>query len=135
MMKRNGKLDPLTEFYYAYGSNMNQERMLDRVGTGFSTVGGAILPNYQLCFNKKATGFNGCGYANVVTETGTNVEGVLYKVTKDMIVSLDGFEGVPHHYTRESIQVLLNGRPVQTWVYLATEEISGSNDLDDEKKW
>ena len=51
-------------FYFAYGSNMNPERVADR---GLFTRGetGATLRGFRMLFNKRSTGIPGVGHANI----------------------------------------------------------------------
>jgi len=100
-------------YYYAYGSNMNQQRMIDR-GIKFTEVIPAKLEDYELRFNKisKKQG----AVANVVPKKGSVVEGVLYKV--EDISIMDRFEGAPKHYRR----IILNVSGIDAWVYVANQE-------------
>ncbi len=56
-------------FYYAYGSNMFQQRMLDRKITFFSRKFG-ILKNYKLVFNKISKSNNNTSFPNIVESIG-----------------------------------------------------------------
>jgi gamma-glutamylcyclotransferase len=99
-------------FYFAYGSNLNKKRMLDR-GVIIKNVIPAKLFNYELKFNKVS---KQGAVANVVPCKDSVVEGVLYDV--ETLVLLDKYEGYPKHYTR----VLLNIENVDAWVYIANRE-------------
>lgn len=99
-------------FYFAYGSNLNKKRMLDR-GVIIKNVIPAKLFNYELKFNKVS---KQGAVANVVFCENSIVEGVLYDV--ETLVLLDKYEGYPKHYTR----VLMNIENVDAWVYIANSE-------------
>ena len=66
-------------FYFAYGSNMNPERVADR---GLFTRGetGATLRGFRMLFNKRSTGIPGVGHANIEYDKKSVVEGVLYEL-------------------------------------------------------
>ncbi len=93
-------------FYFAYGSNMNPERMKARKVRVLSAEP-AKLYDYLLAFNKTSRLFPGSGVANIVSKEKGLVEGILYllKGEKDLL-TLDACEGVPEHYIR--IDVLVN---------------------------
>lgn len=93
--------------YFAYGSNMNPARMRRR-GVPFSSRRPARLPGYRLVFNKVAsTQPPGVGYANVVPDSLSQVEGALYAVEAQSLSALDACEGYPRHYRRASGPVIL----------------------------
>ena len=90
-------------FYFAYGSNMDQHRMLAR-GVKFSRAEKAVLGGYKISFNKQAYKKEGMGYTNIVEDEKSKVEGVLYTVT-DGLENLDRCEGFPDHYDKELVWV------------------------------
>jgi len=93
MQKKTNKL------YFAYGSNMNQERLEGRVGPVIK-IGKHVLRRWKLAFN--------CGYANnrfaniIMGAEGAveYVEGVLYELTPRQMRMLDNFEGYPLYYQK-----------------------------------
>ena len=92
--------------YFAYGSNMNPERMKQRIGWSPPSRG-AVLHDYQLMFDKQS---NDGGKANIRPLKGESVEGVLYQLAEKDLLSLDGFEGVlTGDYAREKLEVIING--------------------------
>lgn len=76
-------------YYFAYGSNIKQERLEFRVGK-VKYVSNHILLNYRLVFN--------CGnrfgdvFANIVKSNGDKVHGCLYELTPLQLSLLDGYE-------------------------------------------
>jgi gamma-glutamylcyclotransferase len=77
--------------YFAYGSNLDVERMEERTGP-VSILGTALLNSYLLKFHKK--GVDGTGKANVCY-TGVesdHVYGALYSITQEGKESLDRIE-------------------------------------------
>lgn len=72
-------------YYFAYGSNLFQDRLEARVGNVVS-VRAYRLDNYELVFN--------CGgFANVQPCEGDFVEGWLYELTPVQLGYLDKYEG------------------------------------------
>ena len=112
-------------FYFAYGSNMNPQRMLER-GVPFDQCMRADLSDHRLVFNKAGNGGMEA-YANAVPGKGERLPGLLYRIPlRALEGQLDGFEGVSlGHYQRVEMQVLISGGPlasvqrVNAWVYLA----------------
>ena len=89
--------------YFAYGSNMNPERMRER-GALFYSRQRLILPGYGLTFNKIVSTPN-AGVANIVPDENGVVEGVLYQVTLKGILNLDRYEHYPNEYDRVILRV------------------------------
>ena len=76
--------------YFAYGSNMNPNRMQRRC-PGAVPLGVARLPNYRLSERL---------YADIDFEEGASVYGVLYCIWDRHLDQLDLFEGYPRIYRR-----------------------------------
>jgi len=91
--------------YFAYGSNMNPERLIKRIGY-LPPLQKASLQDYAVVFNKPNAINPNEGFANIVPQAGAEVEGILYEVTDEDMGKLDQFEGVPNHYIRQSISVV-----------------------------
>jgi gamma-glutamylcyclotransferase len=108
--------------YFAYGSNMDISRMMDR-GVRIYSANKAVLKGHRLVFNKKASGGEN-GYANIVKSPKYTVQGVLYGIEKSGIKKLDKYEGFPSNYYREIIDVYVNRWRVSTWVYIAQPEMT-----------
>lgn len=80
-----------SQYYFAYGSNLNIEQMANRCPLA-EPVERAYLANFCLDFKTNVRGF---GVATIRPEYGSYVEGALYKITQDCLNSLDLFEGHP----------------------------------------
>ena len=105
--------------YFAYGSNMNPDRMKQR-GINFSKREHAILEGWKLLFNKIASRNPNEGYANIEREEGSIVEGILYEIQGSDVEKLDKYEGYPNHYERLNVRVRLdNGKEVEAVTYVA----------------
>ena len=72
--------------YFAYGSNLLQERLNWRIGKSIY-IGNHVLDNYKLVFNCK-------GFANITPSNGSKVEGSLYTITPDQLSELNFYEGL-----------------------------------------
>lgn len=108
--------------YFAYGSNMDKERMTER-GIHFTSRSFAQLVNYKLVFNKKATCHQNCAYANIIESVNSIVEGVLYTFQDTEIELLDYVEGYPEHYIGLEVMVKdKNGTAIHAITYKACEE-------------
>ena len=94
----------MSVYYFAFGSNMNRERMKERK-VEFTEMQKGSIKNWKLVFNKIKDKNKGIGYANIVPKTGSIVEGIIYKVSEDSMQKLDKFEGVPDHYQRKNMFV------------------------------
>ena len=98
---------PTTHLYFAYGANTNLDSMADRCPQAVS-LGAATLQDWQFRFAR---------HADVVRCPGDWVDGVLWEITDECLSNLDNFEGYPHYYIRETVQVEHNARTVDALVY------------------
>ena len=88
-------------YYFAYGSNMNLDQMAYRCPAA-SVVENVRLDGYRLTFCGRG---KGSGVATILPEEGSQVEGVLWKITPECEKSLDFYEGYPHLYGKETVLV------------------------------
>lgn len=108
-------------FYFAYGSNMNPERMKGR-NINFSSRKFVKLIDYKLVFNKKANGGN-FTYANIIESKNDYVEGALYEFPDNEIIHLDNAEGYPNHYDRLLVEVTdLENSQIEATTYIANKD-------------
>ncbi len=113
---------PSEACYFAYGSNMDEEKMELR-GAVFDEMIAAKAYDFRLTFNKIANLDMGIGYANIVPDKGSVVEGVLYHTDEESLLNLDRAEGVPTHYLRETIIVQDESENnFECFVYIANPE-------------
>ncbi len=77
-------------FYFAYGANCNNKKMLARCPNA-QKVGESILHDYQFIIDDR--GKNG-GCASVKKRTGSSVTGILWRIPNQEIETLDRAEGV-----------------------------------------
>jgi len=108
--------------YFAYGSNISENRMLNERKINFTSRKLATLKNYKLLFNKVSKKNCYLGFANVVESDGDIVEGTLYEICDSDINIIDRFEGAnttPKHYYRKTIEVICDDKIVNAIIYIA----------------
>ena len=110
--------------YFAYGSNMNRGQMHKRCpGSEFKCR--AFLQDYEFVFDGYSKNWGG-SVANIVQKNGNVVEGVIFKITKSDLGSLDRFEGEGSVYDRVELTVMDNeARNIQVYVYKRTGQKIG----------
>ena len=113
-------------YYFAYGSNMNPERMAVR-GLRHVSAEGARLHGYELVFDKVSQAHPTSAHANIRVRPGAIVEGVLYHLGNlTAIEGLDRFERTPINYSRELFAVHTQaGEAIWTWTYVANPAVRG----------
>jgi gamma-glutamylcyclotransferase (GGCT)/AIG2-like uncharacterized protein YtfP len=107
------------ELYFAYGSNLSTERMTARCPSA-EVFSRAVLHGFRLCFPRTHRNWPG-GVAGIVSSPGDDVEGVLYRLSAEDLLTLDGFENVAGgSYVRQRLELETpNGRIESAWVYIA----------------
>ena len=107
-------------WYFAYGSNMNSEQMIERDVIFTRRLRGEI-DGFRLMFNKIASKESGFGFANIVPQVGFSALGVLYAIEQSGLSLLDKYEGVEkNNYFRTKILVRLpSGNIMEAYVYIA----------------
>ena len=113
-------------YYFAYGSNMNPERVRAR-GLEYSQVLSGKLSGYELSFNKYSDKREGSA-ANIIRQENAVTEGALYLLSgEEQIIQMDPFEGFPDHYSRELLSIATKSETVKAWVYIANERFIRAN--------
>src|SRR5260370_39281611 len=96
-------------WYLAYGSNMNRGIFESRRGMRPIQAQPALLENYRLRFNL-AIGPGERAVANVESQAGARIWGVLYLITVEQSAHLDRTEGVPKGaYRRIPVRAIVDG--------------------------
>jgi len=114
--------------YFAYGSNMDPDRMREERKVFFLKRERAVLEGWRLLFNKIKRDLPGAGYANIVKDEGSIVEGVLYEIREEDLEKLDECEGYPRHYYRRKVKVRIeDGREVEALTYIANPDMTRSD--------
>ena len=99
-------------FYFAYGSNMNPARMQSRI-PGARLIGPGTLRGWAVRERL---------YADIDRSRKGRVDGVVYCITADELAVLDRYEGFPHVYASEIVNVrLAGGGSVKAITYTMTE--------------
>jgi gamma-glutamylcyclotransferase (GGCT)/AIG2-like uncharacterized protein YtfP len=89
-------------------------------GINFSKREHAILEGWRLEFNKVSSRNPKEGYANIVKNENSVVEGILYEASNSDLKTLDKYEGYPSHYGKIKIIVKMdNGEKVEAITYVA----------------
>jgi hypothetical protein len=96
---------------------MSARRIRHRLGWSPSRIA-VTLQDYLLAFNKQSA--DG-GKANIKVSSGDEVEGILYFVKEDDLLTMDTYEGVAEQqYKRLDIEVIdLSGRKMPAVAYVA----------------
>lgn len=101
--------------YFAYGSNMDLLQMDYRCPAA-KVIGNVCLMDYRLTFCSRNPD---SGVATILPEKGSFVEGVLWRITADCEKSLNRYEGYPHLYGKETLQVqTADGKIIQCMAYV-----------------
>lgn len=105
------------KLYFAYGSNINLDQMTVRCPAA-QVVGPVVLEGYELLFRGNS-GRN--GVATIASKEGSQVHGLLWKITPECERALDRYEGYPHLYGKEPVTVRCKeGSEVTVMAYVMT---------------
>jgi len=112
-----------TIYYFAYGSNLDVERLKER-RFEFSERIPAKLNGYKLTFDKISSRNPNERFANIQVDKNSIVEGAVYIAKEEFISILDKYEGYPDNYIREEVEVILKNakEKVKALVYIAIPE-------------
>lgn len=106
------------KLYVAYGSNLHLEQMRRRCPDAV-VYGFGVIKNHELTFWGN---WNRNGVATVVPHAGTDVPVGLWAISPDDEKNLDIYEGWPHLYRKEKIEVVMNdGSVVTGMIYIMNE--------------
>ncbi|UCE62791.1 MAG: gamma-glutamylcyclotransferase [Nitrospirota bacterium] len=106
--------------YFAYGSNMSERRLRERVPSA-QKVGVATLPGHQLVFHKKSEN-DGSGKCNAYPTLVLDevVIGILFDLDRSEKILLDGAEGIGVGYEQRTVGLSLdNGSSYEAFAYFA----------------
>lgn len=110
-------------YYIAYGSNLNVPQMRYRC-PGATIVGTANLKGWELLFKGSQTG----SYLTIEEAEDGNVPVVIWEVTPEDEINLDGYEGFPRFYYKRELKVKVKGirtgriRTIKAFVYIMHED-------------
>lgn len=115
-------------YYFAYGSNISENRMRNERNVNYTFRKFAVLENYKLVFNKVSKKNVYLGYANIVESEGDIVQGALYLINESDINIIDKFEGVKNnHYYRSIVNVNCEGEKINAITYVANPTMIRQN--------
>lgn len=104
------------KLYVAYGSNMNITQMRHRCRTAVAVAVGEVK-DYRLRFY----GRYGSAVATIEKAKGSSVPVLVWKIRPRDEKSLDIYEGYPHLYHKETIDININGEQYSGMVYIMNE--------------
>lgn len=119
-------------YYFAYGSNLNKEQMLEKRCHSAKLVGTAMLKGYELIFKKSQTGY----YFSVRKAAGGVVPIGVWEITKKDEKRLDRFEGCPDYYKKYTLELDVKRMDGETEklsgiIYILPEKNATGNPKDD----
>ena len=88
--------------YAAYGSNLHQTRLINRVPSA-QFLGKAVISNKALRFHKRSK--DKSGKCNIVIDTNNNVYVAVYEIHESEKPALDNAEGVGYGYRTVTLEV------------------------------
>lgn len=102
-------------YYFAYGSNMHPERLLERIDK-YHTAFQVTLSNYTFTYNKKSN--DGTAKANIEPIDGDVVYGICFEIDDDDFSILQKCEG---GYDRRNVSVTTKeGRETKAVTYISS---------------
>lgn len=105
-------------FYFAYGSNMSSEQMRRRCPAA-QPVGTGAIEGWRFIVNSRGT-------SSIVRANDGCVHGVVWRVTRDCIATLDVFEGIAkRHYVKRAVRVAVPHGFIDAMTYAATDQSRG----------
>ncbi|MCF6093111.1 gamma-glutamylcyclotransferase [Microaerobacter geothermalis] len=114
------KVEPW-HLYFAYGSCMNRQSFSQNVPK-YKVVGKAELENYRVGFTRRSKNWNDRGVADILYETGSVTEGVLYLIPHYHLKDLDIREGAGEHlinpaYRRILVNIKIDNLTIPAYTY------------------
>ncbi len=100
------------KMYIAYGSNMDCSQMLSRCPNAVR-IGTTYIENWQLTMPF---------YANIEPQNGARTPALIWQITKEDELLLDGYEGYPNSYEKTEIEISINGNKVNAMAYVMTSK-------------
>ena len=97
--------------YIAYGSNLNLPQMARRCPDA-EVAGTSQVRGYELLFR---------GVATIEPRKEASVPVLLWKISPQDEKALDRYEGWPHLYRKEMLEVELEGKQVSAMVYVMND--------------
>ncbi len=103
-------------YYLAYGSNLNLSEMKRRCPDA-KAIGSTILENYRLVYK----GSKGYAYLTIEESPGDKIPLGIFELAKSDLNSLDNYEGYPGFYDRFILDVNVNGKRKNAYIYVMNQ--------------
>jgi len=118
--RRNKLTNSNIEYYFAYGSNMDEHKLKIKRRVDFYEKFSGKLDGWELVFDKIVSGKPGVAYSNIAPKENSCVEGIVYKIkSEDVFNKLDKDEGWPKHYEKKYMSVKTANGFLECLVYIA----------------
>lgn len=98
----------MKKLYLAYGSNINLEQMAYRCPDS-KVISKGMISDYELQFKRVAT---------IEPKEGSEVPVLIWELGEQDELSLDKYEGFPHLYRKEDVEVEINGETQKCMAYV-----------------
>ena len=120
MRMRNKLASSNLEYYFAYGSNMDEHKLKIKRSVDFYEKFSGKIDGWEIVFDKVASGKTGVAYSNISPKENSCVEGIVYKIkSEDILNKLDKREGWPQHYEKKYMSVKTTNGFLECLVYVA----------------
>lgn len=124
-------------YYFAYGSNMDEEQMKERCPKS-EVLGIGYLSGYKLGFTRFSEKRQSA-VADILVSPDDNVWGLIYEVPEADMERLDHFEGAPDAYQRIYKKVYQYKSPtiedMRQWFYMGNTKTKSDNHHKDPKNY
>lgn len=108
------------EYYFAYGSNMDEHKLKIKRRINFYEKFSGKIDGWEILFDKAASGKPGVAYSNISPKKNSCVQGIVYKIkSEDILNKLDKREGWPEHYEKKYMSVKTANGFLECLVYVA----------------
>jgi phage replication-related protein YjqB (UPF0714/DUF867 family) len=103
-------LAPAVHRYFAYGSNLSVQQMTARCPDA-TDPRPSVLADHDWLINQR-------GVATIEPFRGSQVHGIIWRISESDLAALDRAEGVPTRYRRDRLVVHADTGPSDAWVYI-----------------
>ena len=109
--------------YFAYGSNMDEMRMKERLGCEeYAIIGKGVLKGYTLESNKANLNLSSTDNPNIVQNKDYSIDGMVFELNDKNITKLDFSMGlVSGHSYRKPVQIETEKGMLECYIYVATK--------------
>ena len=118
--QRNKLTNSNTEYYFAYGSNMDEYKLKTKRKVNFYEKFSGKLDGWEIVFDKITSDKSRVAYSNISPKENSCVEGIIYKIkSEDVLNKLDKDEGWHKHYKKEYLSVKTTNGFLECLLYIA----------------